>query len=887
MLRGMKDPRPQPIQRKDYRPPAFLIDEVELGFVLDEHRTRVTASMHVRRNPEVPALPELRLDGERLQLVSIAVDGTPLPPGAYEVLPDALVVPVPGDRFVLTTVVEIDPANNTELSGLYRSGTALCTQCEAEGFRRITYFLDRPDVMARYTTTIEADAARFPVLLSNGNRTGQETLDGGRHRVSWRDPFPKPSYLFALVAADLRCHAGSFRTHSGRDVRLEIWVEPVNLDACGHALRSLQRAMAWDEETFGLEYDLDLYMIVAVSDFNMAAMENKGLNIFNAKYVLAKPETATDDDYENIEAVIAHEYFHNWTGNRVTCRDWFQLTLKEGLTVFRDEQFTADMTSAAVKRIHDVITLRTAQFAEDQSPTAHPIRPDAYIEMNNFYTVTVYSKGAEVVRMMHTLLGAFGFRRGMDLYFERHDGQAVTCDDFRAAMADANAADLAQFGLWYAQAGTPIVEAHGTHDVQARTMTVVLRQRAPVNVDPAQWQPMHIPVAMGLLGPAGRDLALLVGGDGATVRGTTALLELREATGTWVFEGIDAPPVMSLLRGFSAPVKLHVDRTPDELAFLMAHDADPFSRWDAGQALAEASLSALVRDRAAGRPLALDPRFVAAFGRLLADRDLDGSLRAAMLTLPDERALAQHAETIDVDGIHAAREFVIRELAGAHHDAFMALYEAERPRAGYDASREQIASRRARAVALRYLVSASRPPGVQLALAQFEAADNMSDSQAALQCLVDVEGDVREAPLSAFFERWSHDPLVLDKWFSVQAGSDRPDTLERVALLMAHPEFNLRQPNRVRALLGAFSVRNQVRFHDASGRGYRLLADAVIGIDGGNPQLAARMVGALMQWRRFDAVRSDGMRAELMRIAAHPGLSGDVGELVNKALDAA
>jgi len=640
----MKDPRPQPIQRRDYRPPAFWIDDVDLVFDLDAARTRVTATLAIRRNPDVPPEPNLRLDGERLTLVGVAIDGRTLEVGDYELLPDGLSVPAPADTFTLVTVVDIDPSTNTELSGLYRSGTALCTQCEAEGFRRITYFLDRPDVMSRYTTTIEADRTTYPVLLSNGNRVDCEpSAAPDRHRVCWRDPFPKPCYLFALVAADLRCESATFRTKSGRDVRLEVWVELVNVDACEHALRSLQRAMAWDEATFGLEYDLDLYMIVAVSDFNMAAMENKGLNVFNAKYVLARPQTATDDDYEDIEAVIAHEYFHNWTGNRVTCRDWFQLTLKEGLTVFRDEQFTADMTSPAVKRIHDVITLRTAQFAEDQSPTAHPIRPDSYIEMNNFYTVTVYNKGAEVVRMMHTLLGVDGFRRGMDLYFERHDGQAVTCDDFRAALADANGADLGQFGLWYAQAGTPIVDMQASFDAAAQTVTLDLQQRAPVNAVGDAWQPMHIPIAVGLLGADGRDLApQLVTGEART-RGTTALLELKGPSARWVFGGVVAQPVVSALRGFTAPVKLRIDRTADELAFLMAHDADPFSRWDAAQTLAEATLASLVRDRAAGRELGLDPRFVAAWGRMLVDPLLDGSLRAAMIMLPDERVLAQHA----------------------------------------------------------------------------------------------------------------------------------------------------------------------------------------------------------------------------------------------------
>jgi aminopeptidase N len=880
----MKDPRPQPIHRRDYRPPAFWIDTVDLAFDLDEHRTRVTARLAVRRNPDAPSEPNLRLDGERLELASIAIDGRPLAAGEYDVLPDGLSIAAPADRFTLETVVVIDPANNTELSGLYRSGAALCTQCEAEGFRRITYFLDRPDVMARYTTTLVADATRYPVLLSNGNRVSSESLPDGRHRVRWEDPFPKPSYLFALVAADLRCEASTFRTRSGRDVRLEIWVEPANVDACEHALRSLQRAMAWDETTYGLEYDLDLYMIVAVSDFNMAAMENKGLNVFNAKYVLARPETATDDDYEAIEGVIAHEYFHNWTGNRVTCRDWFQLTLKEGLTVFRDEQFTADMTSAAVKRIHDVITLRTAQFAEDQSPTAHPIRPDAYIEMNNFYTVTVYNKGAEVIRMMHTLLGTDGFRRGMDLYFERHDGQAVTCDDFRAAMADANGADLEQFGRWYAQPGTPIVDVRTAYDAAARTFALELEQRAPVNVDPASWQPMHIPVAVGLLGADGRDTPLRVEGGAAAVRETTAVLELRAPKTTWRFADVAAPPVVSLLRGFTAPIKLRFDRTTDELAFLMAHDADPFARWDAAQTLAEATLTALVRERAAGRPMQIDPRFVAAFGRIIGDRALDGSLRAAMLVLPDERVLAQHVEVVDVDGIHEAREFAVRTLALAHHDAFAGLYEAERPRGAYDVSREQIASRRARCAALRYLVAAGTPEGVALARAQFDAADNMTDSQNALTCLVDVEGDAAEAPLAAFYRRWAHDPLVLDKWFAVQATSSRTDTLARVTALCKHPDFNLRQPNRVRALLSGFSVRNQVRFHDRGGGGYRLLTDAILEIDGNNPQLAARLVGGLLQWRRLDAIRSAAMRAELTRIVGHEGLSRDVFELASKAL---
>jgi aminopeptidase N len=623
-------------------------------------------------------------------------------------------------------------------------------------------------------------------------------------------------------------------------------------------------------------------MVVAVGDFNMAAMENKGLNIFNAKYVLARPETATDDDYEDIEGVIAHEYFHNWTGNRVTCRDWFQLTLKEGLTVFRDEQFTADTTSRAVKRIQDVTMLRTAQFAEDQSPTAHPIRPESYIEMNNFYTVTVYNKGAEVVRMMHTLLGADGFRRGMDTYFARHDGQAVTCDDFRAAMASGSGVDLEQFGRWYAQAGTPVLVAESRHDPQTRTLALTLRQQAPAAVDAAGWQPLHVPVAIGLLGADGRDLPLAPRDTDVRVRGTTALLELREPEHTWTFEGVAAPPVVSLLRDFSAPVKLQVERSDAELAFLMAHDADPVSRWDAAQQLADAAIGRAVRTP--GLTRVLDDGFVAAFGDILRDDDLDGSIKALMLTLPDERVLGQAMDPIDVDGIHAARRRAMVELATQHADALRRAYEQHHPRGAYSIERAAIDGRRIANLALRYLVVGGVAGGVELALAQARTTDNMTDAQAALACLVDVEGDVREAPLGEFHAKWKHDPLVLDKWFALQAISSRADTIDRVLALVGHPDFGRTNPNRVRALLGSFSARNQVRFHGADGRGYALLADEILAIDATNPQLAARLVAAFAQWRRFDEGRREHMRSALARIVAHPKLSRDVYELASKNL---
>jgi aminopeptidase N len=912
----MKDPRPQPIHRKDYHPPHYLIDEVELRVCLFEDHAEIHATLQLRRNQDrdgavAQGPAPLVLQGERLELVSVALDGVPLTPeaafvaegddhegppkGAYRVDDETLTIAEVPARFSLSTVVRTEPQNNTQLEGLYRSGRTFCTQCEAEGFRRITYFLDRPDVMARYTTTIEADKERYPVLLSNGNRVAEGELPGGRHFVRWRDPFPKPCYLFALVAADLRCHAGTFTTRSGRVVRTEIWVEPHNVDACEHALRSLHRAMAWDEQVFGLEYDLDVYMVVAVSDFNMAAMENKGLNVFNDKYVLARPETATDDDYESIEAVIAHEYFHNWTGNRVTCRDWFQLTLKEGLTVFRDEQFSAEMGSPAVKRITDVRTLRTSQFAEDASPTAHPIRPEAYIEMNNFYTVTVYNKGAEVIRMIHQLLGAEGFRKGMDLYFARHDGQAVTCDDFVAAMADGSGVDLQQFSRWYEQVGTPVVEAQGHWDAAAARYELTLRQRPPA-VAKGPTPPLHVPVAVGLVGPDGRDLlAEPLGRDGARVtvepavivRGGTALLELREPEQTFTFHGIHDVPVPSVLRGASAPVRLELPRDAGELAFLMEHDSDAFNRWDAAQTFAQRMILAMVAARAEGRPLALDERFVAAWGRILADPGLDGALKSLMLAPPDERVLGQAMDVVDVEGIHAAREHVLQALADAYLPGLERLY-ATASTGPYRLDREAIAARRLRATTLALLGhprdAGSRARAIELAKAQLRDADNMTDAEAALLCLVDAGGEARDAALAGFHAQWKHEPLVIDKWFTVQAVSRGADTLLRVIALCRHPDFSLKNPNRVRSLLGAFSVRNQAQFHAADGRGYVLLADHVLELDRRNPQAAARLLGPLGHWQRFDAGRREHMREQLARISRHSGLSPDVFELTTKAL---
>ncbi len=868
---------PAPRYRRDYTPPDFWVDRFRLHFELGEGETVVTSTLAVRRRDGAPPDAPLRLDGEQLELLELSLDGVLLESPQFSATPDGLTLPEVPDRFELTTKVRIVPENNTELSGLYKSSGNFCTQCEAEGFRRITYHLDRPDVMSLYEVTLVADPNRYPVLLSNGNKEEEGTLDDGRRFVRWVDPFKKPSYLFALVAGRLECHAGRFTTRSGRDVRLEVWVEPQNLDKCEHALRSLERAMAWDEETFGLEYDLDIYMIVAVGDFNMGAMENKGLNVFNAKYVLARPDTATDDDYEHIEAVIGHEYFHNWTGNRVTCRDWFQLTLKEGLTVFRDQLFTADMTSEPVKRISDVRLLRATQFEEDAGPMAHPVRPDSYISMDNFYTATVYVKGAEVVRMYHTLLGADGFRRGMDLYFERHDGQAVTCDDFLLAMAHANDRSLSRFERWYEQAGTPTLRASGVHDPEASTYTLTLSQTRADRPGHAPYEPCLMPVRVGLIGPDGQDLPLRLAGAGGDAP-TERVLELSESEARFVFEGIEAPPVPSVLRGFSAPVRLELDRSREELAFSFANDNDPFNRWDAGQTLAELVLLELVQDP--DRPV--DARFVAAYGQMLADRSLDGSSKALAMSLPAERVVAQRLDEVDPAAVHGARERVLAALAEAHEAALVELYETHRPPGAYRVEKLDIDTRRVKNAALS-LLSMLGEKHASRAAEQFDHADNMTDAQSALSVLVDIGGEHAERALAAFHAKWRHDPLVLDKWFSVQAGSRHPDTLDRVVRLRTHPDFTLDNPNRARSLIGVFAL-NQAQFHDPSGAGYRFLGDQVVALHAKNPQIAARLVSTLNGWRRFEPGRRATMKAELERVAAVSGLSKDVFEIVQRAL---
>ena len=878
---------PQPTRLSDYRPPEFLADTVDLVFDLDPADTRVTAALRLRRNPDAPG-PDaaLRLDGEELDLVALALDGRPLAPGDYRIEPDgALVIPAVPDTFTLEVQTRIVPERNTALSGLYISGGNFCTQCEPEGFRRITWFLDRPDVMARYSITMRADKTRFPVLLSNGNPAESGELADGRHWARWVDPHPKPSYLFALVAGDLVAVPDSFTTASGRNVRLAIWVRRGDEDKCAHAMASLKKSMRWDEEVFGLEYDLDVFNIVAVSDFNMGAMENKGLNIFNTRYVLAKPETATDTDYQNIEAVIAHEYFHNWTGNRVTCRDWFQLSLKEGLTVFRDQLFSADQGSPAVCRIGNIRSLRAAQFPEDAGPLAHPVQPDSYLRIDNFYTATVYNKGAEVIRMIHTLLGPEGFRRGMDAYIARNDNHAATIGDFLAAMRQGGGGDLGEFELWYRQAGTPEVTAEGRYDPESRTYQLAVQQQVPLTPGQPGKQPMPIPIAMGLLGPNGDELPTRLEDESESRSGTRVLVARAERQ-VFRFADVPAPPVPSLLRNFSAPIKLR--GVPlDRLKFLAVHDTDPVARWDAGQQVATRMLLERVEACRRGAPVPpLDPDVVAAMGQILTDAARDPAFAAEAMGLPSETNLADEMPVIAVEAIHAARETSRADLTAALVGPLSDAYEGFADRGPYRIDGAAIGRRALRNVCLFYLAAGDRKEGARLAKAQFDVGANMTDVLAALSVLTDIDCPEREAALDAFCQRWVDDPLVIDKWFALQARSSLPGTIERVRVLTAHPAFTRANPNRVRALVGTFSQANPLHFHDRSGDGYAFLAEEVLALDKPNPTTAARLVQPLGQWRRHDAARQGLMRAALDRILATPGLSPNTHEMVAKSLDA-
>ncbi|MDP9527561.1 aminopeptidase N [Pseudomonas protegens] len=884
----MRTEQPKMIYLKDYQAPEYLIDETHLTFELFEDHSLVHAQLVMRRNPARGAgLPPLVLDGQQLELLSVSLSDQLLSASDYQLDDSHLTLHPTSASFTVDTSVKIHPESNTALEGLYKSSGMFCTQCEAEGFRKITYYLDRPDVMSKFTTTVVAEQHSYPVLLSNGNPIASGPGEDGRHWATWEDPFMKPAYLFALVAGDLWCVEDSFRTQSGRDVALRIYVEPENIDKCQHAMNSLKKSMRWDEETYGREYDLDIFMIVAVNDFNMGAMENKGLNIFNSSAVLARAETATDAAHQRVEAIVAHEYFHNWSGNRVTCRDWFQLSLKEGFTVFRDAGFSADMNSATVKRIQDVAYLRTHQFAEDAGPMAHAVRPESFIEISNFYTLTVYEKGSEVVGMIHTLLGAEGFRKGSDLYFERHDGQAVTCDDFVKAMEDANGVDLSQFKRWYSQAGTPRLAVSEAYDPAAKTYSLTFRQSCPQTPDKVEKLPFVIPVELGLLDSKGAGIALRLSGESAA-QGTSRVISVTEAEQTFTFVDIAEQPLPSLLRGFSAPVKLSFPYNRDQLMFLMQHDSDGFNRWDAGQQLAVQVLQELIAQHQQGQALVMDERLVTALGTVLADDSLDQAMVAEMLSLPGEAYLTEISEVADVEAIHAAREFARQQLATRLFDALWKRYQANRAvskATAYVAESEHFARRALQNIALSYLMLTHKPEVLAAAIEQFDSADNMTERLTALAVLVNSPFEAEKAKaLAVFAENFKDNALVMDQWFSVQAGSPLPGGLERVKALIQHPAFNIKNPNKVRALVGAFAGQNLINFHAADGSGYRFLADLVIQLNGFNPQIASRQLAPLTRWRKYDSARQALMKGELERIRASGDLSSDVFEVVSKSL---
>nr|WP_084978328.1 aminopeptidase N [Plesiomonas shigelloides] len=863
---------PQAKYRKDYRAPDYTITDVALDFDLSADDTVVTAVSHLVRQSE-HAQP-LVLNGEGLTLVSVAVNGQPVTD--YQQDSHSLTINGLPAECELTIITRFSPAKNTALSGLYQSGEALCTQCEAEGFRRITYFLDRPDVLARYQTKITADKARYPYLLSNGNRVASGELADGRHWMQWSDPFPKPSYLFALVAGDFDVLRDTFTTRSGRDVALELYVDRGNLDRADWAMESLKQSMRWDENRFGLEYDLDIYMIVAVDFFNMGAMENKGLNVFNSKFVLAKAETATDTDYLDIERVIGHEYFHNWTGNRVTCRDWFQLSLKEGLTVFRDQEFSSDLGSRAVNRINNVRVMRGAQFAEDASPMAHPIRPDKVIEMNNFYTVTVYEKGSEVIRMMHTLLGEEAFQAGMRLYFERHDGSAATCEDFVKAMEDASGIDLTQFRRWYSQAGTPQLQVRDEYDAKQQVYRLHVRQSTPPTPEQTEKQPLHIPLDIELYAEDGAVIPLQSGG-----QAVSSVLNVTEPEQTFVFEQVPQAPVISLLREFSAPVKLDYPYTDKQLTFLMAHARNDFARWDAAQMLIGKYVRLNVANWQAGNALELPIEVVDAFRAVLLDEQLDPALAALILTLPKETELAELFDLIDPDAIRTVREFIRDELVLELNDELRAVYQAH-VLPEYRVEHADIARRALRNTCLSYLAFAEGADA--LVRRQYEQADNMTDTLAALSAAVSAELPCRDNLMQHFADKWQHDGLVMDKWFMLQATSPAANVLENVQALMQHPSFSLANPNRTRSLIGAFASGNPSAFHAKDGSGYRFLSDVLVELNSRNPQVASRLIEPLIRLGRYDAERQQLMREQLLRLQNLDNLARDLFEKITKSL---
>ncbi|MGS0740679.1 aminopeptidase N [Glaciimonas sp. GG7] len=897
--------RPSTIYRKNYTAPSYWVDTVDMGFDLDPAATRVATRIVMRRNP-ASADKAIVLFGEELELVQLRLNGKQLKPSQYQLEAGILRIPVAPAKVILEIETLTQPEKNTSLMGLYVSNGNFFTQCEAEGFRKITYFPDRPDVMAKFTVMLRADKKKYPVLLSNGNLIEKGDLGDGRHYAKWEDPFKKPSYLFALVAGKLVCQQEKYTLQSGRKVLLQVWVEKGNLDKTQHAMDSLKNSIRWDEERFGLELDLDRFMIVAVGDFNMGAMENKGLNIFNTKYVLANPHLATDVDYANIEAVVGHEYFHNWTGNRVTCRDWFQLSLKEGLTVFRDQEFSADMVGTdsgrAVKRIDDVRVLRQAQFPEDAGPMAHSVRPDAYVEINNFYTVTIYEKGAEVVRMYQTLLGRDGFRKGMDLYFKRHDGQAVACDDFRAAMVDANGRDLTQFERWYSQAGTPRIDIKTHYDAVKKTYDITLTQSCLPTPGQKKKLPFHIPVAVGLLDSNGHDLPLRLKTDNKDDQSTetTRVLELTKAQQTFRFIDVAVAPTPSILRNFSAPVVVNIDYSDADLAFLLAHDSDPFNRWEAGQRLATRSLLSLTAGviianesgefptQDAIKSLLRDTESHSgalgdAFAIILSDTTLDAAFRELAITLPSETVLAEQTEIIDPQAIHGARQFLRGSLAVSLNAALVAAYHANQTPGTYSADALSAGKRALKNVALSYLMEVDDAVAHALAQKQYDDADNMTDRFAALVALTNSSAPGKTAALAKFYTDFAQEALVIDKWFALQAMAHTSD-VHAVRALLEHPAFTINNPNRARSLIFSFCNSNPANFHATDGSGYAFWADQVIALNNVNPQVSARLARTLDRWRKYAPAFQEKMRSALQRVAAAPNLSKDVLEVVSKAL---
>ena len=884
---------PPTIFRKDYVAPGFWVDTVEMGFDLDLQATHVATRITMRRNHD-SAEKDLVLFGASLKLLQLRMNGVNLKKSAYTIDGEVMRIPNAPDDVTLEIETLINPLKNTSLSGLYASNGNFITQCEAEGFRKITWFPDRPDVMAKYTVMLRADKKKFPILLGNGNLIEEGDLGDGRHFAKWEDPFKKPSYLFALVAGKLVCQEEHYTLKSGRSVLLQVWVEDGNLDKTQHAMDSLKNSIRWDEERFGLELDLDRFMIVATSDFNMGAMENKGLNIFNTKYVLANSRIATDVDYAGIESVVGHEYFHNWTGNRVTCRDWFQLSLKEGLTVFRDQEFSADLvgtpTGRAVKRIEDVRVLRQVQFSEDAGPMAHPVRPDSFVEINNFYTVTIYEKGSEVVRMYYTLLGHDGFRKGMDLYFERHDGQAVECDDFRAAMADSSGRNLTQFERWYSQSGTPRVKAEAAYDAETQVYTLTLTQSCPATPGQAEKLPFHIPVTMGLLDAEGKDIALYCDAYPAQSGATTLILELTEATQTFTFTGVSARPVPSLLRNFSAPVILDIEYTDEELGLLLANDSDPFNRWEAGQRLATRRLVKLTKAVQAGEALELDTMFIEALRATLINEELDPSFRELVLTLPSEAMIAEEFEIVDPQAIHTARQFVRATLTQHLRAELLTAYEANLTPGPYSPDAASMAKRALKNLALSYLCAWADDSTFALATTQFDEAENMTDRLAALAALTNFNGNEAQQASAAkslkkFYKEFKKEALVIDKWFMLQATAHTTD-VAKVRELMTHKAFTLSNPNRARSLTFSFCNANPSRFHAADGSGYALWAELVIELNKINPQVAARLARSLDRWKKYPQHLQDHMKLALEKVAGTKKLSKDVAEVIGKALAA-